>query len=542
MGYVPGFEYDVYFSYADGEDVRERGQPEGWVSTFLDRFKSAVTENLAREPVLFRDDLFSGIDRSALFLAVVSPRWSRSEFCDKELNDFLQHARDRWPGLTVGNRQRVLKVLRLPAGFDAPLPEILGYEFYGMDWSRATPAPLSPDAPEFGLKLDELAQDAAQILKEMRRLVAEAPATPRASASSRQAPVRFVLRSSEAMGDGAAPRIVRGTSREASARTWTDTAGAAAELAEVVSLAARVEPSLLRLARLHLGLRVEREAEVWFSPLIEIRNANGVTFFPEALDILRARLRSSPERLELAIRLTMEEARQAALPPATRLQEQVNCEATPESAAALRQVLVAIVREKRTQLASWAAGALARLPETVRQQADTTLLAQAVRASGVSSVAGFDSTPPPPTWMTPTPAAPSAVGVRLSPNGLNSARPRCLATRRWNFRTSSGCPGAWRSTGERKRSASGEAARSGSRFRARRYGWMLRAERPGLSGPKRRSAPGGLCLSARGIRQTTRWRSSLCGNSGAGSRRLLRSRRGRSAAEGLLCRHRRSRP
>jgi hypothetical protein len=82
-----------------------------------------------------------------------------------------------------------------------------------------------------------------------------------------------------------------------------------------------------------------------------------------------------------------------------------------------------IVRENRKQLASWAAGALARLPERVRQHPEASMLAQAVKASGVSSVPGFESTAAPPSWMTPVPPPVFTVGLRLYPDRLEFRMP-----------------------------------------------------------------------------------------------------------------------
>ena len=57
----------------------------------------------------------------------------------------------------------------------------------------------------------------------------------------------------------------------------------ALRLGELVSLAARIEPELLRAVRLELTpFDAAAEADLWFSPLVETRTADWIALVPAA--------------------------------------------------------------------------------------------------------------------------------------------------------------------------------------------------------------------------------------------------------------------
>src|SRR5262245_22643557 len=74
---------------------------------------------------------------------------------------------------------------------------------------------------------------------------------------------------------------------------------AAVQLGEAISLAVRIEPELLRAARLTLTptLDASAEADLWFSPLIESCTADWLVLVPEVAQELRRRLANEERRL-----------------------------------------------------------------------------------------------------------------------------------------------------------------------------------------------------------------------------------------------------
>ena len=144
------------------------------------------------------------------------------------------------------------------------------------------------------------------------------------------------------------------------------------ELARLLSVAARVEPELLRAIRVELTPRLSAgtEADLWFSLLVQSRGHDGVCFLPEVAEVLREQLIGDPRRAH-AWNLTCRY--HESISPAIRLEEEVTwlaLTAEDDPAAAidelLNRALVALVRDRRPGIAAWAARALPRLPARAR--------------------------------------------------------------------------------------------------------------------------------------------------------------------------------
>jgi hypothetical protein len=144
---------------------------------------------------------------------------------------------------------------------------------------------------------------------------------------------------------------------------------AALRLARVAALAARVEPELLRALRLRLVPEADSgaEADLWFSPLVQVQGASALVLEPEVVEALRQELAGDQPLLDRAWDELQRVHRDA--PATVRLEEEVTYLALSnrEDAAAridelLRSAVVALVREDRRGLADWALRALPRLP------------------------------------------------------------------------------------------------------------------------------------------------------------------------------------
>lgn len=144
-------------------------------------------------------------------------------------------------------------------------------------------------------------------------------------------------------------------------------------LARVVSLAVRIEPELLRKARLELLPQIDAgaEAELWFSPLAQSQTPLSMVLLPEAAKVLRRRLAENQEELGRAWEILREIHKNAS--PTLILEEEVTWLALTNRADAvtqiqnrLEEVLVSLANEDRPGLARWAARALPLLPEAAR--------------------------------------------------------------------------------------------------------------------------------------------------------------------------------
>ena len=154
----------------------------------------------------------------------------------------------------------------------------------------------------------------------------------------------------------------------------------ARQLARVVSLATRIEPELLRAARIHVvpHLGVSAEVDLWFSTLVESRTPLAIVLRADVLDDLRAELGADQAMLDRA--WTVVEEMHASAPPVLHLEERLTWlglrdrDTGDEVDALLRQAVISMVDQNRDGIARWSARAYGRLPETVKSHESARML------------------------------------------------------------------------------------------------------------------------------------------------------------------------
>ena len=144
------------------------------------------------------------------------------------------------------------------------------------------------------------------------------------------------------------------------------------QLARVVSLAARVEPELLRAARLALLPNVDAsaEADLWFSSLVQSRTPLAIVLRVDVLEGLRTELARDRRLLDRAWDVIDSIHEDAA--PVLKLEERLTWLGLRGNSSAqevdelLRSAVSSMVNEDRDGIARWSARAFERLPPTVR--------------------------------------------------------------------------------------------------------------------------------------------------------------------------------
>lgn len=194
------FENDVFLSYAHIDDqVLAEGQ-KGWISSLHRALEVRLAQLLGKEPKIWRDPKLQGNDvfadrliehlpRVAVLVSILSPRYVKSEWCQRELSEFLK-ACETTGGGRLAHKLRVFKVVKTPVPLDqhpAHLQPVLGYEFYTVEphsgRSRELHAAAQPDAQRlYWDKLDDLAHDIADLLSALDREASGAPTPPSAEA------------------------------------------------------------------------------------------------------------------------------------------------------------------------------------------------------------------------------------------------------------------------------------------------------------------------------------------------------------------------
>lgn len=179
------FEHDIFISYAHIDNETLAAGQSGWVSLLHERLCKRLRQLLGEDVNIWRDQKLQGNDefadtlvirvsKAGVLLSVLSPRYLKSEWCQKELNHFCREAK-HGAGLTINNKSRVFKVIKTHIPRETHPPELsgsLGYEFYDYDEASAR-------AKEFRTDLDDrkywdkfayLAQDISRQIRELHAL------------------------------------------------------------------------------------------------------------------------------------------------------------------------------------------------------------------------------------------------------------------------------------------------------------------------------------------------------------------------------------
>jgi len=186
MGLAPGYEKDIFISYAHVDNATLADDQDGWVSLLHDRLSKRLCQLLGESVDIWRDPKLSGNDifgqaillklqNAALLVSVLSPRYLRSEWCMKELNEFYSEAL-LGDGISIDGKLRIYNVIKTPVRPEE-LPDILqsalGYSFFALDSKsgRFREFGFDPGArhdQRYWDMLEDLAQDIKELIEGIR--------------------------------------------------------------------------------------------------------------------------------------------------------------------------------------------------------------------------------------------------------------------------------------------------------------------------------------------------------------------------------------
>lgn len=205
MPYVPGYDYDVFVSYAHVDNKPMiAGDPESeWVSSLIEKLKTLLAQKLGRDVAkVWRDPALEGhapitpeiskaIAASGTLLLILSEGWLASDWCRRELSLFIESLREKG-GTGAATSKRIFVVARSDiererwpdAVRDQP-----GYTFHareGSGYSRTLGVPkFDPDDKIYVRSLDDLSRELASRLKALaagnpagQERAPESPASP----------------------------------------------------------------------------------------------------------------------------------------------------------------------------------------------------------------------------------------------------------------------------------------------------------------------------------------------------------------------------
>lgn len=192
--FAPGYNNDIFVSYAHVDNEPLPGAEEGWVSTLMKGLKTRLAQRLGRKEafVAWRDpelsahepltpQLLEALKQAATLLIVLSPGYLASEWCQREREIFLQLTRQQ---VRAGSRVFVVERHRFqPEEKPEELRELLGYRFWVVepesDRLRILGEP-KPDPHDLRYydKLNDLASDLAEELKRLQQAAEQQKISP----------------------------------------------------------------------------------------------------------------------------------------------------------------------------------------------------------------------------------------------------------------------------------------------------------------------------------------------------------------------------
>ena len=210
--FVPGFDYDVFLSYAWVNNQVDPGTQQvlGWVSLFREGLRQGVDGELGRTDAsrLYVDtgeldknrgwgkQLEKALDRTAVFVMVLSPGYVRSPACLGEIAHFKKVIESNGNN-KIWDSGRLFIVRMRPLSTDADdWPEDfppdkfqdylgpshndnpLGYRFFIEESGRPTPKQLKPTDTLYQDTLEEIRVQVAKQLKTMKKAAKAASAAP----------------------------------------------------------------------------------------------------------------------------------------------------------------------------------------------------------------------------------------------------------------------------------------------------------------------------------------------------------------------------
>ena len=202
MAFVPEYEHDIFVSYAHVDDqpfvhsAAGAEQSTGWVTTLIRHLKNELAQKIGRADAVsvwfdsyglrghhtLVDEIAARLERTAIFVAILSPGYIASQWCQDEARLFAAAAGD------LG--RRVFVVEKAPLDDGASPPAGLGgrraYRFWYRDRAEqprtfAIPTP-HPDEVDYYRQIEDLARDLRDQCRAMRGAIGMVPAAATTSA------------------------------------------------------------------------------------------------------------------------------------------------------------------------------------------------------------------------------------------------------------------------------------------------------------------------------------------------------------------------
>jgi TIR domain len=179
------YDSHIFISYAHLDNQPLTPDQEGWVTRFHESLQTILTVRMGHKALIWRDRKLSGNDsfadeivaqfpKTEILVSVLSKCYVESEWCRREVQEFCRNCGE----VRIGNKYRIIKVVKLPVDSVDPLPplmkDMLGYDFFTYKDKEQGKIPLELDPfyfPELRQlyieKLYVLADDIIELTKKV---------------------------------------------------------------------------------------------------------------------------------------------------------------------------------------------------------------------------------------------------------------------------------------------------------------------------------------------------------------------------------------
>ncbi len=195
MALIPGFEYDIFISYAHVDNATFSGQEEGWIKLFYAHLKQMLDRRYGRMGTvkiwwddkkldgtkLFDESIKNGIAQSAIFLVLNSPGYKQSDYCQQELDLFQKKVQNDPYGLQVADRSRIVHVLLNNIPYEewpTPLRGTTGFSFHDAREKEDFGDLLETDSKNYISRMQDLRDGIWELINDLRREREERTSNP----------------------------------------------------------------------------------------------------------------------------------------------------------------------------------------------------------------------------------------------------------------------------------------------------------------------------------------------------------------------------
>lgn len=184
MAYIPGFEHDIFISYAHVDNATLSPNEKGWVDTFHGHLEMELARKIGRSGLIdiwldrhdldpnqrFDNEIADGVHSAAILVALYSNGYKASRYClEGELKPFFEKAQEDNFGLVVGeNRFRIYPLFLADIHHAEWPPEfegVSGFPFYSSEDKEYSS---TPGSEEFVKQIRKLASSLSKMLEEFK--------------------------------------------------------------------------------------------------------------------------------------------------------------------------------------------------------------------------------------------------------------------------------------------------------------------------------------------------------------------------------------